>query len=636
MKRIKLFIVFVFLLLPLYGLNKGTTEIEALGNYRSSLPQIIDLNDTSEDEIRDYYQPLTNLSASERQGTNLLKNLKPILSDMDYFSYENIWKIYEITDRDWDLSPAALDVYGEYDSTTNTYGNYSYSSSNTNTKNNPYVRTLYRNRDDSSGYITAWGDHNQSGTNREHVWCQSRGFKASKGAEGPAGTDLHHLKSGDGYVNQTTHNNYPYGYVDTSKSYLDSSSYKPFLAGNLRGSAIHQSSLDESNTVFEPQDSDKGDIARACFYMAARYNNFSLVDTITQFEPNLLLVNYATSSGDGEISSADHPVTMGILQDLLEWNKLDPVDEYEIHRNNLIYNNYQHNRNPFIDFPQWADYIWGTVSDGVYNPTVTGYADSEGDALNGISKEFSISDTSLELTIGSTEYISAFTGDNSLISWSVDDATVISLNKNTSHNNEEVEVSALKAGSATIEAKATISEEEMTLSCAVTVSEEAKIIDFRIDKTNISLEINSQDTIKATINEDVVINWSVIDGTIISLDKNISNSGETITITSLKEGNTTIKATVNFDGEVIERSCLVTVTKAEEIIPVDNTDPLDFIKNNPIIIAVIGGVVVLGIVIIALSSKNKKAKKVVKKKANQIVKKALNNATKKPKKENKK
>ena len=86
---------------------------------------------------------------------------------------------------------------------------------------------------------------------------------------------------------------------------------------------------------------------------------FASENNITQFNPNLLLVDYATSDGAAEESSASHPVTMGILSDLLEWHKLDPVDEYEIHRNNLIYKNFQHNRNPFIDFPDWVDMIWG-------------------------------------------------------------------------------------------------------------------------------------------------------------------------------------------------------------------------------------------------------------------------------------
>ena len=189
--------------------HQNFKKVEAISTsgctYLSTLPTSIDLNDVDDDEIRAYYSNLNDLDESELTGTNLLKNLKPILKEMNYFSYDNIWKIYEITDRDWELSPAIEDVYGDYNSETNIYSHYSYSSSNTNTKNNPYVHTLYRNPGNADGYITNWGDHDVTGTNREHVWCQSRGFKASKGAEGPAGTDLHHLKSGDGRVNQTHH-----------------------------------------------------------------------------------------------------------------------------------------------------------------------------------------------------------------------------------------------------------------------------------------------------------------------------------------------------------------------------------------------------------------------------------------------
>ncbi len=324
----------------------------------------ISLADNSESEIRSYYQSLNSLSASERTGDNLLKNLKPILQDFDYYSYDAVWKIYEITDREWALSPASETQYGTYDSAKNQIANYEFGSTS-NGKNNPYVHTLYRNRDENnvtieSGRIQEWGDHTQNGgTNREHVWCQSRGFKADSGANGPAGTDIHHLISGDGYVNGKPHNNNPYGYVDKSKIEIDSKDKYAYCAGNYSGAPLHPHSQDESNIVFEPQDSDKGDIARACFYMVACYNNLAGDNNITQFNPNLTLVNYATSNGEREMSSNGHAVGMGILSDLLEWHKLDPVDEYEIHRNNLIYNNFQHNRNPFIDFPEWVDLIWG-------------------------------------------------------------------------------------------------------------------------------------------------------------------------------------------------------------------------------------------------------------------------------------
>lgn len=46
---------------------------------------------------------------------------------------------------------------------------------------------------------------------------------------------------------------------------------------------------------------------------------------------------------------------------LLKWNAQDPVDEYEIHRNEAVYK-IQGNRNPFIDHPETATLIWGTYN----------------------------------------------------------------------------------------------------------------------------------------------------------------------------------------------------------------------------------------------------------------------------------
>lgn len=443
---------------------------------QSKLPSKITLVDTEEDVIRSYYSPLTSLSEEERKGDNLLKNLKPILFNMNYFTYDNVWKIYEITDRDWSLSPAKDDKYGDYDETLNEYTKYVYSSSNSNTKNNPYVHTLYRDHEDESGYIKEWGDHNQSGTNREHVWPQSRGFKKEgSGAEGPAGTDIHHLISGDGTVNQIHHNNNPYGFVKTQDQETTGKNKEiPFIAGNKTGTALHTFSQDQSTVVFEPQDSDKGDIARACFYMVARYNNLSGHDTISQFEPNLTLLNYATSNSKSEISSASNPVGLGILQDLLEWNKLDPVDEYEIHRNNLIYENYQGNRNPFVDFPQWADAIWGSVdAEGNYDNTPVGSADPSKDVLN--DSAITLSKTSLSLSVNETVTISASTKEEGKLTWTSVDTSIVSLNKESTVSNEEVSVTAHKEGKTSI--KVSIGEYSKTLNVNVTSGEPEKVKD---------------------------------------------------------------------------------------------------------------------------------------------------------------
>jgi endonuclease I len=48
----------------------------------------------------------------------------------------------------------------------------------------------------------------------------------------------------------------------------------------------------------------------------------------------------------------------GKLSVLLQWNAQDPVDDFERNRNDVIYNNYKHNRNPFIDHPEWTNSIW--------------------------------------------------------------------------------------------------------------------------------------------------------------------------------------------------------------------------------------------------------------------------------------
>ncbi len=427
----------------------------------------IDLNDSTSDEIRAYYSSLNSLNDEERQGTNILKNLKPILQNFTYYSYDTCWKIYEITDREWTLSPAEETTYGTYDSSTNTIKDYQFGTSTSNSRNNPYLHDLYKNRDEKgvtleAGRLKAWDNHGSTGggTDREHVWCQSRGFKASSGASGPAGTDVHHLMAGDSRTNQSLHNNNPYGYVDKNKSYTDGTKYLDYIAGNMLGAPVKTSEDDESTVVFEPQDCDKGDIARACFYMVACYNNLSGSDTITQFNPNLTLADYATSNGNSEASSATHAVAMGIMSDLLEWNRIDPVDEFEIHRNNLIYKNFQHNRNPFIDFPQWADYIWGDEIGTTIKPA--------SDRIN--NSGLSISASELTIKPGSTYQISATVDGNAYVNWSLNKEGIVSIDKIATLSKEAVTITALSEGEVDLTASALVDGELVNKACHIVVS----------------------------------------------------------------------------------------------------------------------------------------------------------------------
>lgn len=449
----------------------------------NSVPTNLDLNDTSAANIRSYYSSLSSLGTAERQGTNLLKNLKPILkNNQKYYSYGSnattaVWQCYEIVDRDWDKSPATS-ISG-YNSSTNKITGYVYGTSNTNVGSNPYIHALYVNRTDTN-QTRAWGNHNQDqwGINQEHVWAKSCGFNDKSPAAGARG-DLMHLWAGNGKVNGTYHSNHYYGYVDKTKSYDNASDYASTLSGNLTGNS---KTLGGSYKVFEPQDSDKGDIARALFYMAARYNYLSGSDSdgIDAGNPNLEIVNVLNwgSGMSSYQSTTSKKGQMGILQDLLEWNRIDPPDEWEIHRNNLLYNNFTKNRNPFIDFPEWAEFIWGKCTDGDYSSTSTGYATPESDNINTFSGGSSVSVTGVTLNKNSTSLI---TGDsealtatvspsnatNKTVTWTSSKTSVVTVNSSGL-------VTAVGAGSATITVKT--NDGNKTATCTVTVTAPSKTL----------------------------------------------------------------------------------------------------------------------------------------------------------------
>ena len=94
---------------------------------------------------------------------------------------------------------------------------------------------------------------------------------------------------------------------------------------------------------WEPPESLKGDVARAMFYMAVRYEGGS-------GEPDLELTDDI-----GEITTSRSK--MGRLTTLLDWHTIDPVSAEERLRNDKVFS-IQGNRNPFVDHPEWVDGIW--------------------------------------------------------------------------------------------------------------------------------------------------------------------------------------------------------------------------------------------------------------------------------------
>lgn len=540
--------------------SKGTKkEIVTSAYNNTSIPETmnIDLNYPTDASIRNYYSALNSLPNSEKQGENLLKNLKPILKNgQKYHKYDsstNLWRIYEIAMRDWEKSPAS-EIQG-YNSATNTISNYSFTGGT-----DPYVHAFFVNRNVDNQTV-AREDHSQTnwGINREHIWPNSLGYNGADMKNAGARGDPMSVMAANGYANNI-HSNNLYGFVDKNKTYTDCGTKYYFLTGNLSGKS---KTLGGNDTVFEPQDSDKGDIARAVFYMVARYNYLSGSDPdgINSDNPNLTLVQSSTVPSS-YYSTTTNPGIMGIISDLLAWHHLDPVDEVEIKRNNLLYTNFTSNRNPFVDFPEWVDYIWGTANlDGTnYSPTPTGVADPTSDPLNQFATAVAPTSITLNATTHSMEVGNTFQA--SVVSTIPADASK-SVNWSVQSGGTYASVSAtglitgLAAGSAVIKATSTL-DPNVSATISVTVTPPLiPVSSVTLNKNTLTLETGANETLIATVLPNNATNknvtWSTDNGSVATVD----STGK---VTAVSSGTATITVTSQFDSTKKD-TCVVTVNK---------------------------------------------------------------------------
>ena len=167
--------------------------------------------------------------------------------------------------------------------------------------------------------------------NKEHSIPQSWFGEAS-----PMKSDLFHVYPTDARVNNAR-SNYPFGETSNRSAIASSPKALGYLGtSNFSG---------YSGTVFEPVDQYKGDFARTYFYMVARY----LDKNFNQSENGKVVFTYSSSTTG---------LTTYAVNLFLKWHRQDPVSQKEIDRNNAVYK-HQKNRNPFIDYPYLAEYIWG-------------------------------------------------------------------------------------------------------------------------------------------------------------------------------------------------------------------------------------------------------------------------------------
>jgi len=226
---------------------------------------------------------------------------------------------------------------------------------------NNTVRCVYTGQDYS---VPQGSMPNQTYLNCEHTFAQSW-FGSSESTIKRA--DIHHLFPTTSNVN-SSRGNLPFDIVTSvDNTYTYANGYVSKRGANINGT-----------TCFEPADQHKGDLARALLYFNVRYN-----ESLTQGGINM-------------------------METLLAWQAADPVDAAEELRNDEIWN-YQNNRNPFVDHPEFIAYIWGTATtDTVIQYMMTTYTVPE--AYNSFNISLSIMNPSDQQT---TVEVYLMNGDSS-------------------------------------------------------------------------------------------------------------------------------------------------------------------------------------------------------------------------------
>ena len=242
-------------------------------------------------------------NAQGKQDEELMTALEGIIYTHTLLSYDYMWTAYDVTDVGSD---------GYY---IDMYSNCKYNNKSTHVSGASYVG---------------------QGINREHSFPKSW----FGGEVSPMFTDLTMLIPTDAFVNQRR-SNHPYGVCAGGITYTNDD-----LNVTMKGKLGESTYNGYTATVFEPDDEYKGDFARIYFYMVTCYK--SVVGTW----PGCGQLDYATN---GYKAFSDWSMRL-----LMEWHRADPVSQKEINRNEAVYSE-QGNRNPYVDHPELAEYIWGTA-----------------------------------------------------------------------------------------------------------------------------------------------------------------------------------------------------------------------------------------------------------------------------------
>ncbi len=279
-------------------------------------------------------------------------------------------------------------ISADYDGFSATYwGNTYYTKTDWNSAG--YFWDMYSSEERST--------YNSSLMSREH--CLPRSWWAVDGDYGLANSDLQNLYPSD-YTANSKKSNLPLGEVGV-------------ISWTNNVVKIGTSTIaGYTGQVFEPADEYKGDFARTYFYMATSHED------------------YATRWSSPMLDNNTYPVFNSWAIDmLLGWARQDPVSQKEIDRNNAVFA-IQQNRNPFIDYPDLFEYIWGSKTAESFTSTNKASSATLTTPVNGQSIDFGLININ-SLKIKTIPVKTVLLSGNLTFSWDENQSGYFSIAKST-------------------------------------------------------------------------------------------------------------------------------------------------------------------------------------------------------------
>ena len=315
MKKLTTILISLFAAVTLSAFNRPVTPVDSLPAYYESI------DGTSGKQLLDAIQLVAKIGYRT-----------------DDFRYDSIWLAFQHTDLRpdgyiWEIYSDCDFVY-EKDRTSNT---------------------------------TQTGEC--KGYNREHAMCQSwfgttslAGKQMSSSKKNSPGSDIFHIYPAS-YGMNSRRGNRPYGEVQTAANTsgngtLYGTPVATISVANTVAGAYVEGTINMSTNVLEPADEYKGDIARSYFGTMVKWAGewtFNRVD-LGQVIFDATIDADTHYGPENNFGFTDYGLAL-----MLKWHRQDPVSQKEVDRNNGIQLT-QGNRNPFIDYPYLAEYIWGEMA----------------------------------------------------------------------------------------------------------------------------------------------------------------------------------------------------------------------------------------------------------------------------------